>query len=76
MSFVGRLAYLDELEEKYSLIESFRPLDAPRLVERLDDFRPDDAALARTWSTRRAAMLADKVELTSWYREMLAELVG
>ncbi|HEV7524341.1 MAG TPA: hypothetical protein VGP92_05210 [Acidimicrobiia bacterium] len=75
-SFVGRLAYLDELEEKYSLIESFRPLDAPRLIERLDDFRPDDAALARTWSTRRAAMLADKVELTSWYREMLAELVG
>ena len=45
-SFVGRLAYLDELEDKYSLIESFRPVDAPRLLERLDMLR-------RTTNSRR-----------------------
>jgi uncharacterized protein len=74
-SFVGRLAYLDELEEKYALIESFRPADAPFLLERLDELVPNDD-LAQTWHERRATMLADKVELTSWYRELLAELVS
>jgi predicted glycosyltransferase len=74
-SFVGRLAYLDELEEKYALIESFLPADAPRLLERLYGLRPD-AELARTWEARRETMLADKVELTGWYRRLLDELVG
>jgi len=73
-SFVGRLAYLEELEHKYSLIESFRPADASRLVARVESLHPDDE-LARTWQERRAVMLADKVELTSWYRGLLDELV-
>jgi predicted glycosyltransferase len=73
-SFVGRLAYLEELEHKYSLIESFRPRDAPRLLERIDDLHPT-ADLARTWAERRATMLADKIELTSWYRDLCDELV-
>ena len=34
-TFVGRLAYLEELEHKYSLLESFRPVDAPLLHKRL-----------------------------------------
>jgi predicted glycosyltransferase len=73
-SFVGRLAYLEELEHRYSLLESFRPIDAPRLHERLEDLYPNDE-LATTWQQRRATMLADKVELTSWYRELLDELM-
>lgn len=73
-SFVGRLAYLEELEHKYSLIESFRPVDAPRLLERLDSLQPSEE-LARTWEQRRTVMLADKVDLTSWYRRLLDELV-
>ena len=73
-SFVGRLAYLEELERKYSLLESFRPTDASRLVARLEELHPD-ATLAELWQERRAAMLADKVELTAWYRGLGDELV-
>lgn len=72
-TFVGRLAYLEELEHKYSLLESFRPIDAPLLHKRLRAMCPD-AELARTWQERRALMLADKVELTSWYRGLLDQL--
>jgi predicted glycosyltransferase len=74
-SFVGRLAYLEELEHKYELIESFLPADAPRLLERIEDLRPS-AELAQTWRERQATMLADKIDLTSWYRALCAELTG
>ncbi len=72
-SFVGRLAYLEELEHRYELIESFLPADAPRLLQRIGELRPS-AELAHTWGERRATMLADKIDLTSWYRALCDEL--
>jgi predicted glycosyltransferase len=74
-SFVGRLAYLEELEHRYALLESFRPEDAGRLIERLEQLQPG-AELVETWNERRAKMLTDKVELTSWYRELVDEIAG
>jgi uncharacterized protein len=74
-SFVGRLWYLEELEHRYSLIESFLPADASRLLARIDDLRPSPE-LARTWHERKSTMLADKIDLTSWYRALCDELAG
>jgi hypothetical protein len=72
---LGRLAYLEELEHRYSLTESFPPIAAPRLLERVDGLRPM-ADLARTWAERRQVMLDDKVDLTTWYHELCNELAG
>jgi predicted glycosyltransferase len=72
-SFVGRLAYLEELEHRYKLLESFKPEDADRLLDRLAELEPG-AELDASRDERREKMLTEKVELTGWYRHLLDDL--
>jgi predicted glycosyltransferase len=74
-SFVGRLDYLEELEHRYQLLESFLPDASSRLLGRVGELRPDQA-LAGEWAQRRSRMLEDKVDLTGWYRALVDEVAA
>lgn len=64
-SWVGRLDYLVELEERYELTFAYRPEQGSELLEHLDRFLADDS-LAATFAARRARMLEDKVDIATW----------
>ena len=74
-TFVGRLAYLEELEHRYGLTAGFRPEQFDELMARLDDWlaRPD---LKTQWQQKRRAMLADCVDLTGWILDLLHALAA
>jgi len=73
-SFVGRLAYLEELEHKYGLTAGFLPKDFDKLLAKMDEWiaEPD---LRRKWEQKRRVMLADCADLTSWILDLFKELM-
>lgn len=73
-SWKGRLDYLEELETRYHLTESFRPDEPARLFERLETYanHADPRALIAEGHRR---MLDDKCDAAEWYtRQVLASL--
>ncbi|HUF31902.1 MAG TPA: DUF354 domain-containing protein [Acidimicrobiales bacterium] len=74
-AFHGRVPYLVDLEARYGLVESFAPTEADALIERTITLA-DDAGARDRWTERRAAVLGDKVDVSTWYRELLDEVVG
>lgn len=73
-SWKGRLDYLEELETRYHLTESFRPEEHARLFERLEAYanHADPRALIAEGHRR---MLEDKCDVAEWYvRHVLAAL--
>ena len=66
-----RLDYLDELEDRYSLLRSYRPADVEELRSAVaEELRHPD----QSRSERRAQMLADSVNVASWYVNLMDEL--
>jgi uncharacterized protein len=74
-AFHGRVPYLVDLESRYGLVESFPPFAAEDLLARSIALAEDEGARAR-WGERRAAMLAEKVDVAAWYRDLVDELAG
>jgi uncharacterized protein len=64
-TFVGRLAYLEELEHRYALTYGFRPAQEERLRAKVTELLgyPD---LRGEWARRRRRMLDEKIDLTAW----------
>lgn len=64
-SFAGLLSSLEEEEKKYGLTYAFSPADFERLMEKIKDLmgKPD---LRSEWQAKRMAMLADKIDVTSF----------
>lgn len=72
-SFAGRLSIPNEIEERYGLCYSFQPVAFNVMVSMVTDLlRRTD--LKAEWSQRRARMLADKIELTSFMVALLDNL--
>lgn len=71
----GVVHYLHELQIRYGLAAHFRLSqldDALAYIEEvLEDERSRDL-----WAERRAKMLTDKVDLTTWYLDLLDEVVS
>ena len=70
-SFAGRLSVPNEIEHRYSLCYSFLPADFDRMqleIKKLLD-TPD---LKKEWSRRKAIMLADKIDLTSFLMQLVS----
>lgn len=69
-SWTRKLDVLDELEDKYQLIESYTPDQFDVLRSRLEQTiaHPE---IKSVWGERRAKMLADKCDLTEWYIELI-----
>jgi predicted glycosyltransferase len=72
-TWTRRLDYLDELEDRYGLLRSFRPADSNDLraavIDELD--HPDGSR-----RERRDQMLADSVNLTAWYLDLMDGLMA
>ncbi len=65
-SFAGRLAVPNEIENKYQLCYSFLPKDIEKMFEKIEDLlRMSD--LKKEWATRRKKLLADKIDVTSFF---------
>lgn len=75
--FVGRLAYLDELENKYELAFGFNTTDQQKLYEKLN-YLLNIPNLKEEWAIKRKRMLSDKIDLTKfiiWIMENYPESV-
>lgn len=65
---VGR-GYSDELERRYELMFNFRPeQEAAALAKAVELLRADDKA---TFAARRARMLAEKIDVTEYFYEVV-----
>jgi hypothetical protein len=65
-SFVGKLSYLDELEEKYQLTFGFKPHEYENMLDTIQKLLEQNN-LKEDWCGRRARLLQDKVDLTKWF---------
>jgi predicted glycosyltransferase len=74
-TFVGRLSYLEELEQRYALTVGVRPDEFDRLLTVLDGWLADPE-LKQRWQQRRRVMLAECVDLTGWMLELFERLAA
>lgn len=74
-SFSGRVDYLTEMEDEYGLVHNFRPGQDEALLDALRAAVADLDGLAEDAAERHARLLADKVDLTTWYREFVDRIV-
>ena len=70
-SWSRRLSVLIELEDRWRLLESFRP-DSPLIIEAIE--RLSVAGNKAEWLQRKHEMLANKVDLTDWYLDLIDSL--
>lgn len=70
--FVGRLSYLDELENEYKLGRGIHVDEREQLIPAISEFI-SDPALPETMRKRREAMLAEKVDYSALLTRFLAE---
>ena len=75
-SWSGPSTYLDELEHAYGLVWSFAPDQGTELLARVDTLLADLDASAAVAAAGRQRMLDDKVDVTSWYRELVDDVVA
>ncbi len=72
-TWTRRLDYLDELEDRYQLLRSYRPSEADQLRAAVEqELEAPDAGRAG----RRDQMLADSVNVADWYVDLMDELVA
>ena len=69
-SFVNRLAYLAELEERYGLTFGFVPQNFRKLLSILDLWLSEEG-LQEQWRAQRETLLAESVDVTEWILDML-----
>ena len=69
-SFVGKIAVLNELEEKYQLTIGFRPEEGALLLQELKRMLVCENLL-EDWQRRRALMLSEKIDLNRWMIDLI-----
>ncbi len=70
-SFVGRISYLNEEEEKYELTYGFRPGCFEEMLNKIESLL-QDSNLKKKWQSRQKRMLNDKIDVTGfliWFIE-------
>ncbi len=70
-SFAGRIAVLNELEERYGLTFAFGPEKADGAVAKVIELAADDSSVEE-FAARRGKMLEEKVDFLDW----MARLFG
>ena len=68
----GRLAVLRELQDRYGLVFEFGPGEDRAFMHKVEELAV--AADASVWQERRAALLADKCDLTTWMLDFCSTL--
>jgi uncharacterized protein len=75
-SFVGRISYLRELEERWGLTRGVRVEEAERLPAIASEWLADLPALRAVQQQRRRRMLEECVDVSDWQWQMLRAKVG
>jgi len=75
-SFVGRLAYLEELEKKWGLTRGIAVKEADTLIAVATEWLTRLPELKREMQQRRGRMLAASVDVSDWQWRMLRERLG
>jgi len=70
-TFVGRLAYLEELENKYHLTKGFLPSETGELLGTIKEWLLDITKIKQDMQFSRRKMLADCINLTDWQWQTL-----
>ena len=63
--FVGKLGYLEELENKYGLTFGIKPSESGKFLSKVDELltNPD---IKEEWAARKIRMLNDKIDVTAF----------
>ncbi len=69
-TFVGVLAYIEELEQRYGLAYGFRPGQEDAMLAKIVELL-SDPELASKWQAKRQKMLEEKIDLTAWMLDLL-----
>lgn len=64
-SFVGRISYLKEQEEKYKLAFGFRPSEFNNLISKIKELLSNNN-IKEEWKLKKKIMLSDKIDVTSY----------
>ena len=64
-TFVGKLSYLEELENKYGLTYGFKPENVDEALTKIKEFI-DMTNLEEIFQIKREKMLSEKVDLNQW----------
>ena len=64
-SFVGRIGYLDELENSYRLAIGLLPYQEDEILKTIDSILKDPST-DKTWEGKRKIMLSEKQDLNQW----------
>lgn len=71
-SFVGKLYYLDELEEKYQLTFGFRPNEEEKLLKKLKELLEEKNS-EKIFKAAKDKMLKDKIDLNKFIIDSFEE---
>jgi len=73
-SFVGRLPGLAVIANQYGLAFEYLPHQTEEFLSKAIEIAGSDDS--QQWQQRRAQLLADKVDLTTWYYDLVISVVG
>ncbi|MCP4958948.1 MAG: DUF354 domain-containing protein [Actinomycetia bacterium] len=73
-SWSRRLDLLVELEDRFGLLRSFTP-DDTQILAVADGLSADPSQVRLQWKEGRDRMLAERIDLTSWYLDLMRALV-
>ncbi|MCK4889664.1 MAG: DUF354 domain-containing protein, partial [Candidatus Aminicenantes bacterium] len=76
-SFVGKISYLEEEEQKYALTYGFKPDQFEEMIIKIEELLAQQD-LNGVWAKKRDRMLSDKIDVTSflvWFVEEFPESV-
>jgi predicted glycosyltransferase len=72
-SFADRCSILQDLQNNYQLTFAFFPSQEDKIFQLLRDWLADPD-LRQNWQTKRARLLADKIDLTKWMVDYIEAL--
>lgn len=71
-TFVGRISYLEQLEDDYSLTFGFHPDHEEHMLNKLEELLTT-SDLHAEWRKRQYRMLAEKVDFAEWITKFVTE---
>lgn len=75
-SFSGHVDYLRVLEERYGLIQNFRPGQETAFLTAVEHVIAHLPEVGESAAAARALMLAESVDVTAWYRDLVYRIAG
>jgi len=70
-TFIHRISYLDELEQRYGLTYGFLPHAEDAMLEKIVSLLKDKSTKEQ-WSEKRERMLKEKIDLTAWMLDFIS----